>query len=409
MIRCAAVACPPTTTSARSSRSSTATSRSASAASRTCGPTAPAATPSTASQRALVPLVARGPPGRLPRRQLLRRGRRRLRLGSVATLGLGVLAAPPGRRQPRRGAGAVPLRPDDPRAARAHRRADARVPQGRRRRPAGRPAARHRAAILDGARRRRSGRAAVGRARRREPSSTSRPGHAMCSHDLDLHLEPGTTLGVLGRTGSGKTSLGRLLLRFWDPPPAPSASAASTCGTRSPATCAAGSAWSPRRSSCCGPRCATTSPCSAPGRPATSGCRGARRRRPRPMARRPARRARHRCWPAARGCRPARRSSSPSPGCCWPTPAWSCSTRPPAGSTPTPRPGSRRPPSGCCAGRTVVVIAHRLATLDRVDEMLVLDRGRVVEHGRRADLAADPTSGSPGSSPSPRPPSGALA
>jgi ABC-type multidrug transport system fused ATPase/permease subunit len=43
-------------------------------------------------------------------------------------------------------------------------------------------------------------------------------------------------------------------------------------------------------------------------------------------------------------------------------------------------------------GRTVVIIAHRLATLDRVDEVLVLERGRVVEHGRRADLAADPTS-----------------
>jgi ABC-type multidrug transport system fused ATPase/permease subunit len=43
-------------------------------------------------------------------------------------------------------------------------------------------------------------------------------------------------------------------------------------------------------------------------------------------------------------------------------------------------------------GRTVVIIAHRLATLDEVDEILVLERGRVLEHGRRADLAADPDS-----------------
>lgn len=44
------------------------------------------------------------------------------------------------------------------------------------------------------------------------------------------------------------------------------------------------------------------------------------------------------------------------------------------------------------AGRTVVIIAHRLATLDEVDDVLVLERGQVLEHGRRADLADDPDS-----------------
>ncbi|MEW8978546.1 MAG: ABC transporter ATP-binding protein [Symbiobacterium sp.] len=34
---------------------------------------------------------------------------------------------------------------------------------------------------------------------------------------LSFHLEPGQTLGVLGRTGSGKSSLIRLLCRFYDP------------------------------------------------------------------------------------------------------------------------------------------------------------------------------------------------
>jgi ATP-binding cassette subfamily B protein len=43
-------------------------------------------------------------------------------------------------------------------------------------------------------------------------------------------------------------------------------------------------------------------------------------------------------------------------------------------------------------GRTAVVIAHRLATLEHVDEILVLEEGRVVEHGERADLLADPAS-----------------
>ncbi|HEU0002138.1 MAG TPA: ABC transporter ATP-binding protein [Ktedonobacteraceae bacterium] len=35
-------------------------------------------------------------------------------------------------------------------------------------------------------------------------------------HDLTLHVAPGRVLGLLGRTGSGKTTLVRLLLRFYD-------------------------------------------------------------------------------------------------------------------------------------------------------------------------------------------------
>jgi ATP-binding cassette subfamily B protein len=44
------------------------------------------------------------------------------------------------------------------------------------------------------------------------------------------------------------------------------------------------------------------------------------------------------------------------------------------------------------ADRTGIVIAHRLATLQRCDEILILDGGRVVEHGPRAALADDPSS-----------------
>lgn len=44
------------------------------------------------------------------------------------------------------------------------------------------------------------------------------------------------------------------------------------------------------------------------------------------------------------------------------------------------------------AGRTAVLIAHRLSSLRGVDEIAVVDHGRIVEHGRRADLVADPNS-----------------
>jgi ATP-binding cassette subfamily B protein len=42
--------------------------------------------------------------------------------------------------------------------------------------------------------------------------------------------------------------------------------------------------------------------------------------------------------------------------------------------------------------RTAIVIAHRLATLHKVDDILILDGGRIQEYGARAHLAADPTS-----------------
>jgi ATP-binding cassette subfamily B protein len=43
-------------------------------------------------------------------------------------------------------------------------------------------------------------------------------------------------------------------------------------------------------------------------------------------------------------------------------------------------------------GRTGIIIAHRLRTVQRVDELLIIDGGRVQEGGPRAALAADPHS-----------------
>lgn len=42
--------------------------------------------------------------------------------------------------------------------------------------------------------------------------------------------------------------------------------------------------------------------------------------------------------------------------------------------------------------RTAVIIAHRLDTVRSVDRIVVLDDGRIVEDGARSELAADPTS-----------------
>ena len=44
------------------------------------------------------------------------------------------------------------------------------------------------------------------------------------------------------------------------------------------------------------------------------------------------------------------------------------------------------------AGRTAVIIAHRLGTVQRADEIMIMADGRIVEHDDRATLAADPHS-----------------
>lgn len=44
------------------------------------------------------------------------------------------------------------------------------------------------------------------------------------------------------------------------------------------------------------------------------------------------------------------------------------------------------------SGRTVVIVAHRLETVRTADEIMVVDTGRVVEHGRREELASNPAS-----------------
>ena len=42
-------------------------------------------------------------------------------------------------------------------------------------------------------------------------------------------------------------------------------------------------------------------------------------------------------------------------------------------------------------GRTVLIIAHHLATIQRCDDIVILENGRLVEAGERKMLASDPT------------------
>jgi ATP-binding cassette subfamily B protein len=43
-------------------------------------------------------------------------------------------------------------------------------------------------------------------------------------------------------------------------------------------------------------------------------------------------------------------------------------------------------------GRTGIIIAHRLSTVERADEIMILEDGQIAEHGSRLVLAKDPSS-----------------
>jgi len=42
--------------------------------------------------------------------------------------------------------------------------------------------------------------------------------------------------------------------------------------------------------------------------------------------------------------------------------------------------------------RTAIIIAHRLKTLDRADDILLVENGSIVEYGNRKELLKDPGS-----------------
>jgi len=43
-----------------------------------------------------------------------------------------------------------------------------------------------------------------------------------------------------------------------------------------------------------------------------------------------------------------------------------------------------------CAGRTVLIIAHRLSAVRDADRIIVMERGQIAEHGRHDELLRNP-------------------
>ena len=206
-------------------------------------------------------------------------------------------------------------------------------------------------------------------------------------HDVNLTIEPGQTVALVGPTGAGKTSIANLILRFYDVTEGAVRIDGHRRARRHPALAA------------------------APDRRGAAGLVPVRRHGGR----------QHPLWPAGGHAR----GRSPRPRA-WPTPTTSSCACPTA-TTPRILEGGANLSLGqrqliCIArailadprilildeatanvdtvtealiqqalerllvGRTALVIAHRLSTIQHADLICVVDQGRIVEQGRHDEL-----------------------
>ena len=206
---------------------------------------------------------------------------------------------------------------------------------------------------------------------------------------VDLDVPAGTTVALVGETGSGKTTLASLIARLYDPTRAASASTGSISATSDLPTLPRSWASSARRPTCCTPPCGRTSGTRRPsatdaeieaaaraaqiheliaglpdGYDTMVGSRG------------------HRFSGGEKQRIAIARTLLRDPRVLVLDEATS------ALDTETER-AVQKAFDTLAQGRTTITIAHRLSTVRNADQIVVLDRGQIIESGTHTSLVAD--------------------